>query len=618
MLNRLSKYIRFYLLRIRNATLREIIDRLRQALIPLYLRVAKRLEAPPFQMLTVDPSNIRQIRMPNLVPVDDRLLREKILSYFANESLAYENPSFGRNVQNIDRLSDEADDIRIVWEPARLQFATELLIYALHFSKSSYSREAKDKAKYIVLKWINENPFPEGIHYVSAMECGLRIPVFFYVLRLLKELDQKEQNCLLRAIYQHAWLISKRLSLFSSRGNHTIAESVGLIFAGTIFRKTSVGHRWFENGVKLMKRELPLQILDDGGPAEQAFGYHRFVLDLYWLTTGFLTNNSLPDANSWQDRLLTGESFISAFQDSCGRFPLIGDSDDGHAVAPSLLPKHKIPKINHQIQNVFSKSGHTVVKNNNILFTFNHSCLGMPPLFNHGHADALSITLTKKGVPVLVDSGTYRYNGVPEWRQYFKGTRAHNTVTIDNLDQAFQETSFIWSRPYETKLNRPPFIRRGKNGGSFFHAMHNGYSKSLEGVYHLRSILFFDEGNFLIKDSFQGRGNHRFEINFHFHPNISIQKEKEWWVAKNNQNTLLFINILNEKNVGLLKGERNPIFGWYSAEYGKLQETNVLTCLKSGKANTSFFLTAIFTKKPPASKIIIERIIELETQAKYS
>ena len=68
---------------------------------------------------------------------------------------------------------------------------------------------------------------------------------------------------------------------------------------------------------------------------------------------------------------------------------------------------------------------------------------GMPPLYNHGHADALSITLSVGGKETLVDPGTYRYNGEPEFRKYFKGTRAHNTVTIDGLDQAVQETGLF-------------------------------------------------------------------------------------------------------------------------------------------------------------------------------
>ena len=40
------------------------------------------------------------------------------------------------------------------------------------------------------------------------------------------------------------------------------------------------------------------------------------------------------------------------------------------------------------------------------------------------------------GYPFLVDPGTYAYHTHAEWRKYFVSTLAHNTVTINNADQA--------------------------------------------------------------------------------------------------------------------------------------------------------------------------------------
>ena len=56
--------------------------------------------------------------------------------------------------------------------------------------------------------------------------------------------------------------------------------------------------------------------------------------------------------------------------------------------------------------------------------TFDHGPLGMAPLYNHGHADALSVNVALDGEALLVDPGTFRYNDEPLFRKYFKGTRA--------------------------------------------------------------------------------------------------------------------------------------------------------------------------------------------------
>ena len=70
----------------------------------------------------------------------------------------------------------------------------------------------------------------------------------------------------------------------------------------------------------------------------------------------------------------------------------------------------------------FPEAGYAVIRTPEILFTFDYGPLGMAPLYNHGHADALSITLSVNGDLLIVDPGTYAYNGVPEFRRYFKGT----------------------------------------------------------------------------------------------------------------------------------------------------------------------------------------------------
>lgn len=54
----------------------------------------------------------------------------------------------------------------------------------------------------------------------------------------------------------------------------------------------------------------------------------------------------------------------------------------------------------------------------------------------HGHYDMLHFELAAGGRPLIVDPGRYTYaEGEPNWRHHFKATAAHNTVTVDGLDQ---------------------------------------------------------------------------------------------------------------------------------------------------------------------------------------
>ncbi|MEM5788448.1 MAG: heparinase II/III family protein [Syntrophobacteraceae bacterium] len=247
----------------------------------------------------------------------------------------------GENEDDIDSTgsADSAKDIRMFWEPARLQHLTYLLASISERMDAASASFVKQSAVSMALEWLEGNPFPLGPHYMSAMECGLRIPVFFYCLKAVDDPRSPAVEALLDAIYRHAWWVEKRLSLYSSLGNHTICECVGLVFAGAVFRNTKEGGRWLSRGLKTLRQEIHHQVLEDGGPAEQSIGYHRFVLDLYWLTVDFLERNAIAECVDLKARLRRGERFLAAFEDFGGSLPSIGDSDDGHAIAPRVYPK---------------------------------------------------------------------------------------------------------------------------------------------------------------------------------------------------------------------------------------------------------------------------------------
>ena len=57
--------------------------------------------------------------------------------------------------------------------------------------------------------------------------------------------------------------------------------------------------------------------------------------------------------------------------------------------------------------------------------------LGYRSIAAHGHADALSFSLSAAGLEFLIDPGTYAYHTQERWRNYFRGTSAHNTVRLD-------------------------------------------------------------------------------------------------------------------------------------------------------------------------------------------
>ncbi|MEW5802940.1 MAG: alginate lyase family protein [bacterium] len=649
---------KFYLSRLKSSSVPELIYRVRQVILACHWEVLLKKAKSLIQVPFISPEDIMNLQCPSFRQQMDEahfgeILGGKTFSLHEDKTLVQEYEQKFRSLflprtSRHGSASDPAPDIRAVWEPARLQHITLLIASLLHESKplskplskpsskppskspsepssvppSEPSPDSDEGAvrrftKSALLEWIKANPFPLGLHYLSAMECGLRVPVFFYCLKFLDDLSDDEYRLITEAIYLHAFWISKRLSLYSSLGNHTIAECLGLVFAGVIFGKTKEGNQWLETGFHLLNKESKHQILNDGGPAEQSFSYHRFVLDLYWLAVDFLMKNTACDCSQMKERLALGEDFLAAFTACCdrvpspgsipssGSIPSIGDSDDGFALAPGVFPARSgTTGKSQRWYETFPDSGYTIVRTRGkALFTFDHGPLGMSPLFNHGHADALSITLSKEGQKILADPGTCQYNGPRELRRYFKGTRAHSTVTVDGEDQAVQETSFIWSKPYEARLSECAEL---KKGGLLLRASHTGYARLKEPVMHHRAVLFFDQDNFIIKDTFQGKGRHTFELNYHLHPQAVAKKEDDGWWHIGTASQSVFIKLMgdgrntgdSEDNFLFVYGQENPLLGWYSPCYGIREKSGVLHCSKKGFPDEITFMTAIGTQSP--------------------
>jgi uncharacterized heparinase superfamily protein len=227
----------------------------------------------------------------------------------------------------------------------------------------------------------------------------------------------------------------------------------------------------------------------------------------------------------------------------------------------------------------------------------------MAPLYNHGHADALSVLLSIDDKDFLVDPGTYQYNGDQQLRRYFKGTRSHNTVTIDEFDQAEQLTSFVWGKPYTVKWS----CKRNNSNQQYIVANHNGYCRLSAPVTHVRELLWVDEETFLIVDTFEGSGKHTFELNFHLHPDVAIETTDNGILLQSSGQSL-GITLIGEKFT-VVKGMEYPLCGWYSPSYGVLEKTNTLQLRREGDASDVHFRTLLHVGGDVSDKVI-EQVIQ--------
>lgn len=527
-------------------------------------------------------------------------------------------------------------EIKKAWEPCRFQW---LVSFAQRYALDRDERIAENIAR-ILKDWIRRNPALKGINWSDSMEVSLRLLSWSWVYFLIKDsaaLDRDFENTFLRSIYFHASLVESNLSRYSSANNHLIGEALGLFMAGALFPQLRDSHRWLTRGKGILEDEIKKQVYPDGVSKEQSTGYHAFVTDLYLLAVVIGRRNRIRFSEEALSRLEKMCEFLMYMMNEEGNMSSIGDSDGGVAIkldifrdtpnAVSILntasvifdrpdfkrnggsfdekslwllgregfKRHSLLKNkNGRVSSRgFSSGGYYVMRHKDMSLGFDCGPLGYLSLAAHGHADALSFTLSVGDRHIFVDPGTYLYHSDNKWRNYFRSTKAHNTVRIDRSDQSEITGPFLWGYKAET------FLRYWYPDGGYDKVCgyHTGYARLKDPVIHSREIIFNkSDSRIIIKDSLCSKKRHFLEQFLHLHPGCSLTRTDSNGFEILNEDVVVRVELDRALGSKVLKGDEDPICGWYSERFGKKEEAPTI-CTEGCFEGDAEFITSISVRK---------------------
>ncbi len=477
------------------------------------------------------------------------------------------------------REGNPTGDARVVWEPARLQWLIGLALLARDGADDAggQRQRARIRLEEVFLSWHALNPPSEGVHYVSAMECALRLVACCYAFDIARPLlpgGAPAWRALVELVAGHAALVMERLSLHSSAGNHTIAEASGLVHAGVLFPELAGAAGWRERGLALLASEAGRQVLSDGGGIEQATGYGWFVSELLTLTVALLNARNVPLPRGLDEAATRSTAFLRALAGPEGRLPVSGDYDGGRALAPWLQPAWSTRPVQATAGiTSFDATGCSILASaadSGWRVVFDHGPLGMPPACGHGHADALSLVLRIDGRDVLIDPGTCTYTGDVAWRRYFRSTAAHNTVTVQGEDQARQQAAFLWTDAAQAARVRS----ESGNGVHRILAWHDGYRR--RGLRHWRGVALHEVGALVVWDWLEGQGEASLELWWHS-PEGSVLEPKRCGLPGG-----VTLEIRGAQALVARSGSVSPLSGWQSPLYGRTEPATTFCASGSG------------------------------------
>lgn len=449
-----------------------------------------------------------------------------------------------------DWLYNPTEDLEYTWILNRHWHLRDLGIAYLLTNDERYVETYKRH----ITGWIEQNPMSTSLTYEHMvyfqrpgpwrlLEVGLRVQSWVWSYMMMSHsalLDGDFEKRWRDSLAEQATFLSRYLGETSI--NHATMHMQGLFMVGTFLADHAEAPYWRQLARERLMLCLHDQIRADGIQNELTPHYHTASLDMFGTPFLLAKQTGRPFPNSYLEKLKSMVAFSVATIRPDGKAVALSDSDSGDQVREKigiigaicedeaiclqgeiseellwLLGGEKfaywLERMGGQVEEIpstlaFPDSGYYVLQDALQYVFFDAAPLGGA----HGHADALHVEWMHRGRLIFGDSGRYTYQE-GEWRRYFKGTSAHNTITVDGLDQTPYISTQQWGEPEATVT-----VHRWVSCDTydFIDASHQGYTRLSEPVIHRRWLLMGKELPFLlIVDGLDGVGTHDIQQLFH-------------------------------------------------------------------------------------------------------
>lgn len=418
-------------------------------------------------------------------------------------------------------LAEEHDLQAVGWDNSRLPL---LWRYNLHYfdDLNAYDPAARNAWHVdLVQRWIDDNPIGRGTAW-APYPTSLRIVNW---IKWFLGGQEPHAHWLDSLALQARWLV-KRLERHLL-GNHLFVNAKALVFAGCYFEGPEAD-KWRALGIRILRDEVPEQVLPDGGQFERSPMYHLLaledVLDVLNMTQAVKLSDPASAEVAVQLRSILPSMLDWA---ACMRHPdgsLVRFNDTADGIAPPLGELQRYaralavvtPESPSAAVRILQPSGYVRVDWGAATGFFDVAPIGPDYLPGHAHADTLCFELSIHGRRIVVNRGTSVYGDGPR-RQLERGTAAHNTVQIASVD-----SSEVWAGFRVGRRARPGSVTLTE---SSLIASHDGY-RSLSGRPLHHRAWHWRTGELQIEDRLIPGTTLTAVARFHLAPGLSIAKRE--------------------------------------------------------------------------------------------
>jgi uncharacterized heparinase superfamily protein len=520
-------------------------------------------------------------------------------------------------------LDPACGDHKVIWELNRHQ---HWLALGRAFWLTG-DRRYRDRVVAELASWLDANPPLVGINWASMLELAFRSISWLWAIQFFAGEGDAATPWLvdlLAALDRQLTHVEHNLSYYFSPNTHLLGEALALYVTGRALPELAASARRASTGRRILLQEIDRQIAADGGHCERSTHYHRYTLDFYALALVCARRTGDQQATARFEEAVTRLGAAARLlADDTGRVPHIGDDDagaltpmtgrdpddlrDSLAVAAALVgrsdfqigaaPEEALWLLGPQtairnppsatpVSAALPDTGYYVSRSS----AGDHMVIdGGPHGYRnagHAHADALSLTLTVRGVPLLIDPGTGCYTTDAVVRDRMRSSALHNTVTLDDRSQSLSNGPFHWSRIAHTAVHRWHTSGRW----DYFDGSHDGYGP----VGHRRRVLAVHGDLVIVADFLGGDGAHAAAVHWHLDPRWTVDARARGaiFTCRHDRVGLTVARGLVDE----ITGDAESGLGWWSPAYGRIERTTTVRVRQAGTA--PFWMVSVFDLNP--------------------
>ena len=321
----------------------------------------------------------------------------------------------------------------------------------------------------VTVNWVGLDPYCISLRVVNWIK--------FLALNDIRDSDINEN------IYRQLIILNNSKE-YHIMGNHLLENGFCLMFGAYYFKSKT----FLDSAKKILLKELPKQILSDGGHYELSPMYHQIVLGRMLEVFSLTQSNPLifgDGINIYLERYIGNMlGWINRVTFSNGEIPYVNDS------APHIGFQTRDLNIAANALNITGKSiqlgesGYRKIELSPFDSCFVEVLIDVGSVKadeqpGHSHSDVFNFIVLVNGIPFIVDTGISTYN-IGQSRSIERSAQSHNTVSLKDV-----EPVEVWKG---FRVARRPEVTVLEDSSNRVSAYHDGYKRA--GVLHQRTWTF--------------------------------------------------------------------------------------------------------------------------------